>query len=426
MTNIINGILPLVMIAYFFHFRRERNLNNLLLIMVFLSYFAFATNYEKYGLDFDLYRYLHKFIGVLAIVGLAHHVFKNNLAILNNSVFYLLLTFLLAIGASYFNNDLHISHYLHYARNFFFLSLLVLFIYLKLDTNQKVDELLHFSTGLILILAVAAIIEVYGSWGNRVTLFYSNTNYLAIALMFGFSTLLFVETKFRIVKLGVVALAIFFTQSDAALVGVIILLLLYLFKKTALFSPNLFFTGLAVLIISSGILFHQKIVEIYHGEVRVALAKTALNGYNDNPINGIGYGQFRTQYHKYVDGEILKNLELHTAVLSHDASLTDEFIRSKGMARNMEKMTHNDLMKIIVELGSIGLGFLLFYFYKLYFELKKLFDSNQEYFYISLSLLVGSLIFSLFHNNITSFVFWFVLFLPFIINRNYLKKDLSQ
>ena len=122
MTSIINGALPLIMTAYLFYFRRDRSLNNLLLMIVFLSYLAFATNYETYGLDFDLYRYLHKFIGMLAVAGLAHHLFKNNLTTLNNSVFYLLLMFLLVIGVSYFGNDLYMPYYFHYARNFLFIS----------------------------------------------------------------------------------------------------------------------------------------------------------------------------------------------------------------------------------------------------------------------------------------------------------------
>ena len=94
MISIMNGALPLIMATYLFYFRRDRGLNSLLLMIVFLSYLAFATNYETYGLDFDLYRYLHKFIGMLTVVGLVYHVFKNNITILNNSVFYLLLMFL--------------------------------------------------------------------------------------------------------------------------------------------------------------------------------------------------------------------------------------------------------------------------------------------------------------------------------------------
>ena len=88
-------------------------------------------------------------------------------------------------------------------------------------------------------------------------------------------------------------------------------------------------------------------------------------------------------------------------------------------------MTHNDLLTVIVELGLIGLAFLLFLFYKLYLELKKLLLHNREHFFLSIGLISGSFIFSLFHNNLTSFVFWFVIFIPFIMNRNY-KKQLEE
>ena len=120
-------------------------------------------------------------------------------------------------------------------------------------------------------------------------------------------------------------------------------------------------SALLIIIVANGFLFHQRISDIYHNEVRVSLAKVAINAYSDNLVNGIGYGQFRTQYYKYVDDAILKNNELNKAVMSYDASLTDSFIEDKGMTRNTEKMTHNDLAKIIAELGSIGIVFLLFY-----------------------------------------------------------------
>ena len=88
---------------------------------------------------------------------------------------------------------------------------------------------------------------------------------------------------------------------------------------------------------------------------------------------------------------------------------------------NQEKMTHNDLLTVVAELGLLGLAFLVFLFYKLYLELRRLLLHDHRYFYLSFSLICGSLIFSQFHNNLTSFVFWFVIFIPFIMNRNYEK-----
>ena len=84
-------------------------------------------------------------------------------------------------------------------------------------------------------------------------------------------------------------------------------------------------------------------------------------------------------------------------------------------------MTHNDLLTVIAELGIIGIAFIMYVVYKLYYELKRLLLYNRKYFYISLSLIISSLTFSMFHNNLTSFVFWLIVFIPFIINRNYRK-----
>ena len=85
---------------------------------------------------------------------------------------------------------------------------------------------------------------------------------------------------------------------------------------------------------------------------------------------------------------------------------------------NQEKMTHNDLLTIIAELGIVGLIFLIFLIYKLYFELSQMLIYDRRNYYLSFSLITGSILFSLFHNNLTTYIFWFILFIPFIFNRN--------
>ena len=82
-------------------------------------------------------------------------------------------------------------------------------------------------------------------------------------------------------------------------------------------------------------------------------------------------------------------------------------------------MTHNDLLTVISELGLIGILFVVILFYKIYLELKRLLLHNRTNYYLSIALIGSSLIFSFFHNNMTSFMFWFVIFIPFIMNRNY-------
>ena len=155
MQSILNGGLPFIFIGYFFYFRINNNVNNIFLILIFLSYFVFATNYENYGLDFDLYRYIHKTIGVLTIVSLIHHVIINKLSVFDSKVFYLLSFFFFAIGLSFFGNDLYLPHYLHYSRNFLFIFLVVLFIFFKLEEKKNIDELFQFIVDITLIFSIA-------------------------------------------------------------------------------------------------------------------------------------------------------------------------------------------------------------------------------------------------------------------------------
>ena len=155
---------------------------------------------------------------------------------------------------------------------------------------------------------------------------------------------------------------------------------------------------------------------------RLVISKIVLNAFSENPINGLGYGQFHTHFYQYVDQDIIdmQNYEFQDAIQSFDESVSDEELLFEGITnRALEKMTHNDFYTVIAELGLVGLAFLIFLFYKLYAELKKLLLYSRNNFFLSIGLIVGSLIFSMLHNNLTSFVFWFVLFVPFIMNRNY-------
>jgi O-antigen ligase len=158
---------------------------------------------------------------------------------------------------------------------------------------------------------------------------------------------------------------------------------------------------------------------------RLANAHLTLNIIEKNPVNGIGYGQFRIKYVDYFDQDIfdLGVQSLNDLYSTHAPSISDQELSQKGYYRKMELMTHNDILTIVAELGMIGVAILFYILFKLFNALKLLLSYNREYFYISISLIIPSFIFSLFHNNLTSFIFWFIIFLPFIINRNYLIEQ---
>jgi len=422
MVNILIGGIPFIVVLYLIYFRKQHSSNNILIVLIFLSYMVFATNYENYGLNFDLYRYIHKSIGVLVSLSLIYFCFKNGFDVIKNKISIFIALYLGVICLSYFGNDLYLPHYILYVKNFVFISFIMLFINYKIENQENLNELFKFIIHMTLILSSFVILELILIGGfTRIFLFYPNPNYLAVSLMFGFSILLFSELKFKFLKIVLVISAILLTGSRAIELGVVILLLLFLFKNREKIKIKYILYVFIFFAVIFGFFLEKipgvkesskqynksNIINIINtdkgrGNIRHALGKITFHMLGENPINGIGYGQFRTKYSHYVDEEII------------NMNISELNIK---VAKSEELMSHNDLFQIISELGLLGLFFILFYLYHLYYMLKQLIISNKDYFYISISLLVGSLTFSMFHNNITSFVFWFILFVPFIMNK---------
>jgi len=104
-------------------------------------------------------------------------------------------------------------------------------------------------------------------------------------------------------------------------------------------------------------------------------------------------------------------------IMSHDNRVSDAFLESHGLIRKSEKMTHNDLLTIISELGIFGIAAILYIFLFLYRQLSEVYSKNKRLFYMSFSLITYSFLFSLFHNNMTSIIFWLIISFPAVINR---------
>jgi O-antigen ligase len=277
-----------------------------------------------------------------------------------------------------------------------------------LDTDEKLQELFQLIIAITVLLSLFVVVEVLQIGWGRVWLFYSNPNYLGYALLPGLVLAIFSKQKYKQLIVPLIIFSIFATGSRAAELSVVFIVLLFVLFNIKQMNKAYLIVSLLI-VTSTSILFFDKIVtnQDFNG-TRGVLAKISLNVFNEHPINGMGYGQFRKNFHTYVDEDIRKigNIEIE-----------------KALAENAEKMTHNDFLTVVAELGLIGLVFVIFLFYKLYGELEKLLLHSRNNYFLSIGLIGSSLIFSLFHNNLTSFVFWFILFVPFIMNRNYEKTS---
>ena len=127
--------IPIIAITWFAYFIRNNRINNPMVGLIFLSYLFFATNYTDFGLDlsFDIFRSLHRIIGIVCILMFFIYVLKNRVNILHEWVPRILILYTLVLLFSFIGNDLYLEHYIHYVRNFVFISFIVLFLYYKLD-----------------------------------------------------------------------------------------------------------------------------------------------------------------------------------------------------------------------------------------------------------------------------------------------------
>ena len=407
----INDLIPIFAIGYFFLFLRSNHANNILTGLIFISYFVFATNYTNYGLDFDIFRYLHRGVGVLVAIALVVYIYRGRVNVFKEQTVIILALFLLTLLLSFIGNDIYMAYYIHYVRNFVFVASIVAYLYFVLDSNDKLEELFKLIVAITILLAVFIVVEVLQIGWGRSWLFYSNPNYLGYALLPGLVLVIFSKQNYKQLIVPLIIFSIFATGSRAAELSVVFIVLLFIFFNIKQLNKSYLAVSLLI-VISTLILFFDKIVtnQGFNG-TRGVLAKISLNVFNEHPINGMGYGQFRKSFSRYVDEDIRKigNIEIEKALAEN--------------TENAEKMTHNDFLTIVAELGLIGLVFVIFLFYKLYGELKKLLLHSRNNYFLSISLIGSSLIFSLFHNNLTSFVFWFILFVPFIMNRNYEKTS---
>ena len=404
----INDFIPMIVLGYFLLFLKSNHLNNFLTGLIFISYLVFATNYTNYGLDFDIFRYLHRGVGVLVAIALVVYIYRGRVNVFKEQTVIILALFLLTLLLSFIGNDIYMAYYIHYVRNFVFVASIVAYLYFVLDSNDKLEELFKLIVAITILLAVFIVVEVLQIGWGRSWLFYSNPNYLGYALLPGLVLVIFSKQNYKQLIVPLIIFSIFATGSRAAELSVVFIVLLFILFNIKQLNKAYLIVSLLI-VISTLILFFDKIVTNQDSNgTRGVLAKISLNVFNEHPINGMGYGQFRKSFSRYVDEDIRKigNIEIE-----------------KALAENAEKMTHNDFLTIVAELGLIGLVFVIFLFYKLYGELKKLLLHSRNNYFLSIGLIGSSLIFSLFHNNLTSFVFWFILFVPFIMNRNYEKTS---
>lgn len=115
---------------------------------------------------------------------------------------------------------------------------------------------------------------------------------------------------------------------------------------------------------------------------RVEIFEASKEIIKARPINGIGYGQFQVKFLQYLP-----------------SSAADLLLKRD------EIVTHNDYLRIADELGMIAFVICIGYVITLLFRIYKYYGIKSSYF----GMLLAILVFSTTHNNLNSFVTWYII-----------------
>jgi hypothetical protein len=397
MEELFKQYLPIVFFLYTIIFwAKNRNSNIWVLLLLFENYLL-GSNYS-----FGIYRIVYQGLLIMTVV----LNLKNSKRIPFN-ILKLLFCFVIAILISGFNNILS-KPFIDVVINFIINASAILFLCYKMNEKNTLNTYLKFISNLGWILSIFAVI-CFAAEPARIELVSSNPNYFAFSLGISFIISLFINSKFKLLVNLIILLGIFTTASRSILLICVLIFLitqLEYYKSKIVFIIPIFLIVLPVLFFISNVnIVNEVIFDRFSNMeenagllMRFEIMDISKKIFVEHPINGIGYGQFMYLF------------------LNYSTAKTDLLL-------NMDTIvTHNDYLRILTELGIIGA---ITFFIIVFSSLKNALTLDSTHKKLTLSLIAMALFNSGSHNNLNTFVFWLILFLPIAIN-NFTKKSVTN
>lgn len=391
-TDLIKLLGPVpVFFAWFFFCRRYTDKDLRFSALLFVSCFSFSQNFAFY------YREIHQLIQVcLIFFGLDYLLRMREIARFNIIFFVFLFFVTLSLLFSGMDSDAKTQ-----VINLLAMFGVTNFLYSAIRSKINFQIIICFIGVISLIISVLGVLE-FILYGGRIEVTFANPNYLAFSIGIGFCG---IYTEFngltRKISLLIVMAAILFSGSRAALVIPVLMILWHVFsvKGTIAMVKSLIFIGFSVAMISN-LSLRASDVGSYEGSdaERMVFAKIAFRMAQENPVFGVGWGRFISEFSNYNS-----NVE--------DIYLTDGVINASSQDR---RVTHNDYLRILAELGWPAFLSMLSL---IVFGFKKIIINRDSDLMVIFPIWVGTLFFSLTHNNMNSAVFWFVFMMPFFLYR---------
>lgn len=380
----LNILAVIVMSSFTVYWIFVKNIPNKLLYILFAAVPIFSGNFEL-----SFFRPMYQ--SLLVIILLLNIIYWIKRGMTFTPVAFFLFSYLGLILLSYIDNNIINKYFVSSLVNYLMIMSTLFYIFKKINTKEKIYKLMDFISYLSLILGIFSIVEKI-LLGGRTEVTFTNPNYLAFTLGIGFTWILFVNTsKWKFIYLIVIAMGIFATSSRIVILAILLLSFIYFvasLKKKSFYKLLPFYIILGVVFVLAFQNFGENrfgtdAADSSDGE-RTAIMLVSIEIMKEEPVNGIGYGQFIEKFADYLPYE--------------DPAIRTLYTRDKIV-------THNDYLRIIDELGIPSFILLLIFIsYIFYKSVKK--DTIFIYLFIYV------LSFSVAHNNMNALMFWFLLLLP--------------
>lgn len=371
-------------------YRRESSLKKNIIFMI-ISLYCLKPYIEKYTGILDATITLMIFMGILLVLVLNNRASKQvEISIRRVPIFMLLVSFLIIINGVFHivNNGEISSLYIQGLLNICFICVLMFFVFSNL---KDVEELLNISKYTFPSFILLMFFGYYDYIVLRTVRIGDdvNPNYYAQMTIILFIFHIFNSKKIFSIKNLMITFSVFYlvilSDSSSAKISLIILgsmVLLYLFKvKHSLIN----FIGPLYLFLV-GYFTYKTINFSIEDSILDAFVKEDLS---------------RVFIWRYAWGNILENPFMGFEYNTFRAPLGDVWL-----------VTHNDYLRIMVELGVFGTLLFLVYLIIQFSKISKI--KNEKLFFLNSSLFFITLTYSITHNNINNFMFWLALILPSI------------
>lgn len=388
-SNTLVGILSTIACIYFITTYTKRHGNEIgFYVYIYFAMFPHKLSAISYLFfdDIALKAFLVFDFIILIWQGRRIRVNWNDIAIL----FSILLVDIIAWYKSlYFENSLIITG----ITNIFFIVFFIILFRNRVKTVQGMNVIWGILLDNAAFLSIGAIIEALLGLASRSELGLGNPNYLAFYIAFASCILIYKTQKVKIntlIRAILYFLGILCTGSTSILICLPAFLLLKLVYSivgdhaSKLITQIICIASTACIFLIIGLTLSPAVIEnelmqkILIGKdlERISIWKNAIEVWKSNAIFGTGYNCWRTSF-------------------------------------GIGYVTHNDFLRIFVETGIFGVAIFSVYWVT---SLKQIIESKRVNHPFFLSLIILTVMFSSFHNNINSLMFWLVLSIPWYDN----------